>query len=57
MVALERRVNSTAEAMSLLDLRGAEDREALVGTVLLVEAEPGDFCFCLAELRIMARMF
>lgn len=43
--------------MSLLDLRGAEEREALVGAVLLVEAEPGDFCFCLAELRIMARMF
>lgn len=63
-VDLERRVNSTADAISLLLFRRREDCDALeddleVGAVLGVEAEeaPDVFLFCFADERIMARMF
>jgi thymidylate synthase len=60
---LERRVSSTAVVRSLFDLRWgrwSEEREevdSLEAVVEGVEAEPEERCFCLAEERIMERMF
>jgi hypothetical protein len=63
-VDLERRVSSTAEARSLdllragADLCCAEEREEVLLDVLGVAALPLEcFCFCLAEERMMERMF
>lgn len=63
--SLERRVNSTAVERSLLDLvrgRGVEEEEREpvdleVGAVLGVEADAEEAFFCLAEERMMERMF
>lgn len=59
---LDRRVSSTAEAISLLDFRGRAvpvvERLLVEGAVLSVLLEEEDCLFrCLAEERMMDRMF
>ena len=59
---LDRRVSSTAEAISLLDFRGRAvpvvERLLVEGSVLSVLLEEEDCLFlCLAEERMMDRMF